>query len=79
MSYEYRLKQSTLHSPEGKEYIAYGVEAVTASGAILQSFSDIFFDSKAAEDFVSLCNKCELSLLHFADAVEDALVGQYLI
>ncbi len=79
MRHEYRLKQNTLHSQEGKEYIAYGIEAVDPSGTVLKSFADVFFDRKAAEDFVALCNRCELSLLHFADAVEDAIGGQYVV
>lgn len=79
MWYKYRVKQNTLHSPEGKEYITYGVEAVTDSGEVIQSFSDVFLDRETAEKFVAVCNQCELSLLHFADAVEDAVVGQYAV
>ncbi len=79
MRQEYRLKKNILHNMEGQEYIAYGIEAVDPSGTVLGSFSDVFFDRKAAEDFVALCNRCELSLLHFADAVEDAIVGQSLV
>ena len=43
------------------------------------SFPDVFFDGQKAERFVTLCNEGELSLLHLADAVEDALVEQYTV
>lgn len=55
-------------------HTVYGIDAIGAGGEILSSFSDVFFDRQRAERFAGLCNAGGLSLIHFADAVEDALL-----
>ena len=79
MSHAYRTRKDIRFDEAGQKYIVYGVDAVDAEGAILMSFPDVFFSRQRAERFVTLCNEGELSLLHLADAVEDALIEQYAI
>lgn len=69
----YRMRKGIVQDEERKVHTVYGVEAVGAGGEILLKFSDVFFDRKRAECFVCLCNDGGLSLIHFPDAVEDAL------
>lgn len=76
MAYTYRVRQSIVQDEERKAHIVYGIEAVGSRGEILSSFSDVFFDRQRAERFAGLCNAGGLSLIHFADVVEDALAEQ---
>ena len=69
----YRVRKATMPDEERKAHTVYGIEAVSAAGEILSSFSDVFFDRKKAECFVGLCNDGGLSLIHFMNAVEDAV------
>ena len=71
--YTYSMRKDTIHDEERKAYTVYGIDAVNSEGKVLMSFSDVFFDRQKAERFVSLCNEGNLSLMHLADAVEDAL------
>lgn len=73
MSYMYQLNETNVEDEDGNVYIVYGIDAVDRAGNIIESFTDIFFERSKAESFVALCNECELSLIHLADVVEDAL------
>lgn len=69
----YRVRKNIVQDENGKVHTVYGIEAVGADGEILKGYSDVFFDRQRAERFAGLCNECGLSLLHFPEAVEDAL------
>lgn len=71
--YTYCMRKDTIHDEERKAYTVYGIDAVNSDGEVLVSVPDVFFDRQKAERFVSLCNDGNLSLIHLADAVEDAL------
>lgn len=73
------MRIDTIHDEYGRKYTVYGIESIDSKGKILQSYPDIFFDRQKAERFVNLCNENDLSLIHLADAVEDALAEQYAI
>ena len=79
MNYIYRLNETTVTDEEGKKHIVYGIDAIDKCGNILASYTDIFFDRTKAENFVALCNKCELELIHLPDVVEDAITEQYAV
>jgi len=79
MLHTYRMREDIRFDEVGQKYIVYGIDAIDADGTVLMSFPDVFFDGQKAERFVTLCNEGELSLLHLADAVEDALVEQYTV
>ena len=74
MAYTYCVRKNIVQDEEKKAYTVYGIEAVGSGGEILSSFSDVFFDRQRAERFTVLCNAGCLSLVHFPDAVEDALL-----
>ena len=76
MSYIYQLNETITENKNGISSTAYGIDAVTKKGKIKASFVNIFRDRKEAEKFVALCNECELSLIHLANVVEDALYEQ---
>ena len=79
MSYLYRLNETTIADEDGSNYTTFGIDAVSCSGQISASFSDIFFDRLKAEKFVCLCNECGLELTHLSDVVEDAVTEQYAV
>ena len=67
------MRKDIIHGEDRKEYVVYGIEAISHEGKILLSFPDVFFDRKKAEHFVELCNKACLSLIHLPCIIEDAL------
>ena len=79
MNYIYRLNETTIADEDEKKYTVYGIDAVNDNGYILESHSDIFFGLLKAEKFVSLCNDCELKLIHLPDVIEDAITEQYAV
>jgi len=77
MAYTYILNRSVVCDEEGHNYTVFGIDAVEASGRLIASFSDVFFDKLAAERFCILCNKCNLAPIHLQDVIEDALTDEY--
>ena len=75
MTYTYCMRKDTVHDEKENAYTVYGIDAISAAGETLSSFPDLFFDEQKAEHFVRLCNEGGLSLLHFANAVEDAVAA----
>lgn len=59
---------------DNREHAIYGITALDSSGNVLKTIKDIFFDKQKAENFVELCNKEKLELIHLQDAAEDVLV-----
>ena len=70
----YALREDTLLNENGKEINVYGVNCIHC-GKVTKSLADIFTDKEKAAEFVDLCNKSELSEIHFLDAVEDILLA----
>ena len=79
MKITYCIKKNLICGEDGKEHVVYGVEAINSDKETVMSFSDIFFELEEAESFIELCNRKELSLVHFGDVTEDALAKQYSI
>ena len=74
----YQTLQETLWSPEIGNYTSYAVCAYEREHGIdilLSYTSDVFLNKEEAELFVTMCNRCKLSLIHLPDAIEDALAG----
>lgn len=42
----YRVRKDTMHDEERKAHTVYGIEAVSAAGEILSSFSDVFLTER---------------------------------
>ena len=76
MSATYKIRIDTITDEDGEPIIVYGIQAVEAdnnSDFTLTSVPDIFFSRKKAEDFISLCNKINLSPSHLTDFIEPIL------
>ena len=76
----YQILQETLWNSELGSYTSYAVCAYERQNGIdiLRSYtSDVFLNKEEAEFFVNLCNRCNLSLVHLPDAIEDALAGAF--
>ena len=76
MSHTYRLNETTVKDKDGIVYTFYGIDAVNKKGKIVKSFVNVFVDRNKAETLVALCYECELSLVHLANVVEDAIYEQ---
>ena len=75
MTYTYGLRSDIVTDEDGRPIPVYGITAFNcATVQIEQSIPDVFFDRQEAEDFVSLCNRNGLSILHLQDVTEDQLV-----
>lgn len=79
MTNVYHLRQDVISDENGDKITVYGIEVPGAENQLPGLFQDIFFDRRKAENFVNLCNECELELKHFKDAVEDAVTEQYMV
>ncbi len=79
MNYIYKLTDQTIKDEDNNCVTVYGIEAVLFNGEVLAFYDDVFFNQEKAGAFVEMCNAEELSLVHFEDAVEDALAEQYFL
>lgn len=57
---------------EGTEYITYGIGAIV-DGIMVDSIADISPNLEDVQKIALLFGKCELSIVHLRDAVEDLL------
>ena len=74
MEYIYKLRSDKIVSEEGESFIVYGIDAENVDTKNIEvSIPDIFFDKKTAEEFINLCNKEELMIVHLWDVIEDVL------
>lgn len=76
----YQLLQETLWSPECGSYTSYAIcayELQNGKSVLRACISDVFLNKQEAEAFVHLCNRLHLSLIHFPEAIEDALAGAF--
>ena len=53
--------------------VAYADTKASGTAIIVASVNDITDDESKLSDFVDMCNRNELSLIHLSDAVEDFL------
>lgn len=69
------IKEEYEGTDTGYDYV-YGIElCCEKEGELvrLNYISSVFTDEVSAKSFVELCNRLELSPVHFYDAVEDAV------
>ncbi len=59
-------------SEDGNKYVCYGIN-VYENNKLIKSLSDVFLDRVTAENFVEMCNTCQLHPIHLSDIIEDYL------
>lgn len=64
----YKLRTDTVRSELGQPVTVYGI---TLDGSL--SIPDIFTSRPAAEEFIKLCNRLELSPIHIYEVIDDLL------
>ena len=74
MNVRYILRTDTVTDEDNTQHTVYGITALNENSETVDTYPDVFFDKKKAENFVTLCNTEKLELLHLADAVENILV-----
>lgn len=65
----YKLRTDTVRSELGQPVTVYGIEAPSHNISV----PDIFTSLPAAEEFVSLCNRLDLSPEHVYEVIDDLL------
>ena len=73
----YRITEDTPYEADEGSCTTYGVavcESGESSEELKFTISDIFVNWEDAQAFVERCNRLQLSVVHFAEAVDDALV-----
>lgn len=74
MRYEYRIKADIIRDEQDTEHEVYGIAAYdTDTNTPIRIIGDIFCEREAAEWFISLCNRLELSVEQLDEAVEDVI------
>lgn len=70
----YKLTETTVADESGNTHSAFGIALYQdESGQPTRVIDSIFTDRITAEDFVSLCNRLELSPDHLDDVIDDTL------
>ncbi len=72
MGCTYRLRMDQIDDQSGTTHTVYGVE-LWEDGCLVRAVDDVFFDREKAEEFVSLCNRLQLSAVHLTDVIADAV------
>ena len=73
MQVKYILRTDIVSDEDNNNFTVYGISALDNYGNVLETFEDIFFNKQQAEEFVELCNKEKLELIHLQGVVEDML------
>lgn len=55
---------------EGRTYTSCSI-AVMDGDECLRIIHDVFLDEQEAEEFVGLCNRLEVSVIHIDDVIQD--------
>lgn len=76
MSHTYQLNETTVKDNDGIIHTLYGIDAVNNKDEVVKSFTKIFYARSKAIDLVTLCNECELSIIHLENVVDDVLYDQ---
>lgn len=53
----------------------FGIVAICDCGTVLESYVDLSSNREKVMAFVELCNRLNLSAIHFSDAVEDFIAN----
>ena len=70
MKYFYHVAETKVMDERGVLHARYGLAATA-------SMPDMFAERERAEQLARLCNELELSIIHFPDVVEDAIIKEY--
>ena len=79
MQITYTLRTDIVTDEDNNKHTVYGVDAVDRFKNTLKSVADIFFDKEKAEEFIELCNREKLELIHLQDVLENIIDDEFLI
>ena len=72
----YQVIEETLWNEEFGSYTAFGICAYEGKyETALVRISDLFFERASAENFVRLCNKNGLSIIHLPEVIDNLLAS----
>ena len=67
-NHTYKIREDIVYDERGKPHNVYGI---TLDGSL--SIPDIFTSRPAAEEFIKLCNRLDLSPEHVYEVIDDIL------
>ena len=73
MQVKYALRTDIVTDEDNRRYTVYGITVLDTFGKVLKTFEDIFFSKQKADNFIELCNKEKLELIHLQDVIDDIL------
>ena len=73
MNYRYEIVR-TLAKKEKENTLSFGIKIIGKDGDTVCMATDISDDNKKMEELVGLCNKLELSPVHFYDVISDFII-----
>lgn len=71
LKHVYCLRADTLDDEKGMTVKTYGITALKEERTV----PNLFSDRATAKNFVDLCNKEELELVHLQNVIDDLLAG----
>ena len=73
MPYIYSLRIDTTVDEEKNLRTVYGIIALDRESGNTVAVPNLFCDKAVATRFVERCNRCNLSIVHLYEAIEDAI------
>lgn len=70
---KYTLKTDIVTDEENHAHTVYGITVLDNFENILKTIKDIFLNKQKAEEFIELCNKEKVELIHIQDVIDDML------
>lgn len=67
----YKLRTDTVTDENNRKHTMYGIIALDKFENILKTVKNIFYNKQKAEEFIELCNREKLELIHLQDVIED--------
>lgn len=75
MNYKYEIVRTSAKKEEGNT-LPFGIKIVGKEGDTVCMAADISEDNKKMDELVRLCNKLELSPIHFYDVISDFIISE---
>lgn len=74
----YQVVEEMLWGQDFGKYKSFGICAHQMNGEVdepVAYISDVFLSKESADQFVNLCNRLQLDIVHLDEAISDAISG----
>ena len=70
---KYTLRTNAIIDENNNEHIEYGIAVIDRLGNVLKTVDNVFLCKEKAQNFINLCNREKLELIHLQNVIEDIL------